>query len=82
MWMLSTQRSCYVLNKTQNFCTGGDFTHLPHDDAEAPGVGGAGELPEGDGLGGCPPYGDLAAPGGVGAVDAAVTYFSAIIICY
>ena len=47
-------------------------THLPHDDAEAPDVGGRGELPERDGLWGRPPHGDLAASGGVGAVHVAL----------
>ena len=51
--------------------------HLPHHDPEGPDVGAGGELPEGDGLGGGPPHGNLAAPGGVGAVNAAVTNFSA-----
>ena len=51
--------------------------HLPHHDPEGPDVRAGGELPEGDGLRSGPPDGDLAAPGGVGAVNAAVANFSA-----
>jgi len=46
--------------------------NLPHDDAEAPDVGGGRKLPEGDGFRRRPPNRNFSASGGVGAVNVGV----------